>query len=77
MKRIINTLLLIFTLAGVSIGQAQKTNYTVKGLINGPKLKKFYDDLKKLVDLKQLVLSEPLSRDFKLKYKRNHKKEKD
>jgi len=37
MKRIINTLLLIFTLAGVSNGQAQKTNFTVKGHIKGLK----------------------------------------
>ncbi|MFX1703944.1 Peroxiredoxin [Chitinophaga ginsengisegetis] len=37
MKKIINTLLLIFTLAGVSIGQTQKTNYIVKGHIKGLK----------------------------------------
>jgi len=43
-------------------------------LLDGPKLKKFYDDLKKIADLEQLVLSEPLRRDFKLKYRRNYNK---
>ncbi|MNY80781.1 hypothetical protein D3C86_2220020 [compost metagenome] len=39
----------------------------------GPNSKKFYDDLKKIAGLDQLFSSEPLSRDFKLKYRRNYK----
>jgi hypothetical protein len=39
--------------------------------------KKIYDDLKKIADLEQLVLSKLISRDFKLKYRRNQKREKD
>ncbi len=46
-------------------------------LADGLNSKKFYDDLKKIADLEQLFSSEPLSRDFKLKYKRNYNKKKD
>jgi hypothetical protein len=37
---------------------------------NGLNSKKFIDDLKKIAKLDTLVNSEPLSRDFKLRYKR-------
>jgi hypothetical protein len=38
--------------------------------LNGLNSKKFIDDLKKIANLDTLVNSEPLSRDFKLRYKR-------
>lgn len=38
--------------------------------------KKFYDDLKKIARLEELVSQETLSRDFAQKYKRNYKKKK-
>lgn len=46
-------------------------------LPNGLNSKKFIDDLKKIARLEELVSKQTLSRDFKLKYKRNYKKKKD
>jgi hypothetical protein len=46
-------------------------------LLYGPKLKKFYDDLQKIAQLEEVFSQEPLSRDFKLKYKRPQKKKED
>jgi len=43
---------------------------------NGLNSKKFIDDLKKIANLDTLVNSEPLSRDFKLRYKRYYTSQK-
>lgn len=37
----------------------------------------FFDDLKKIANLETIFNSEPLSRDFTQKYKRNYKKKSD